>query len=194
MFSARKAKAAAPAAPRQPAQSVAPQIERSTTGDSSLDDSNESSRRGDVALCCAYVLQGSDWAPVNNSRPDDLSGESRFLAAKIVQDEDMAEAFLELHDYPQTTIIELVVKLKAESRLVKLGGARNAKAHAARGPRAQRSRSKSSQEVRAASTKRRRLAPTKGRVRRGVAVLQGRAVPGLLGLRVAGAARAPQEL
>ena len=123
MFSARKTKAAAP---RQ--QSVAPQIERSTTG-SSLDDSNESSRRGDVALCCAYVLQGSDWAPVNNSRPDDLSGESRFLAAKIVQDEDMAEAFLELHDYPQTTIIELVVKLKAESRLVKLGGARNAKAH-----------------------------------------------------------------
>ena len=88
MFSARKAKAAPP---RQ--QSVAPQIERSTTG-SSLDDSNESSRRGDVALCCAYVLQGSDWAPVNNSRPDDLSGESRFLAAKIVQDEDMAEAFL----------------------------------------------------------------------------------------------------
>ena len=81
MFSARKQKAAAP---RQ--QSVAPQIERSTTG-SSLDDSNESARRGDVALCCAYVLQGSDWAPVNNSRPDDLSGESRFLAAKIVQDE-----------------------------------------------------------------------------------------------------------
>ena len=82
MFSARKAKPAA----RHPQQSVAPQIERSTTG-SSLDDSNESSRRGDVALCCAYVLQGSDWAPVNNSRPDDLSGESRFLAAKIVQDE-----------------------------------------------------------------------------------------------------------
>ena len=69
MFSARKAKAAAP---RQPS-------------DSSLDDSNESSRRGDVALCCAYVLQGSDWAPVNNSRPDDLANESRFLAAKIVQ-------------------------------------------------------------------------------------------------------------
>ena len=67
MFSARKAKAAPP---RQ--QSVAPQIERSTTG-SSLDDSNESARRGDVALCCAYVLQGSDWAPVNNSRPDDLA-------------------------------------------------------------------------------------------------------------------------
>ena len=110
MFSARKTKAAPP---RQ--QSVAPQIERSTTG-SSLDDSNESSRRGDVALCCAYVLQGSDWAPVNNSRPDDLTNESRFLAAKIVQDDDMAEAFLELHDYPQTTIIELVVKLKAESR------------------------------------------------------------------------------
>ncbi len=135
MFSARKAKPAA----RHPQQSVAPQIESSTTGSSrqiersttgsSLDDSNESSRRGDVALCCAYVLQGSDWAPVNNSRPDDLSGESRFLAAKIVQDDDMAEAFLELHDYPQTTIIELVVKLKAESRLVKLGGARNAKAH-----------------------------------------------------------------
>ena len=207
MFSARKSKAAPP---RQ--QSVAPQIERSTTG-SSLDDSNESARRGDVALCCAYVLQGSDWAPVNNSRPDDLSGESRFLAAKIVQDEDMAEAFLELHDYPQTTIIELVVKLKAESRLVKLGGARNAKAHvyelerccgpdvvalqfvgtiaavhAARGPRAERTRSKSSQEVRAAPAQRRRLAPAKGRVRRGVAVLQGRAVPGLLGLRVAGAA------
>ena len=111
MFSARKTKGAPP--PRQ--QSVAPQIERSTTG-SSLDDSNESSRRGDVALCCAYVLQGSDWAPVNNSRPDDLTNESRFLAAKIVQDDDMAEAFLELHDYPQTTIIELVVKLKAESR------------------------------------------------------------------------------
>ena len=240
MFSARKAKPAA----RHPQQSVAPQIESSTTGSSrqiersttgsSLDDSNESSRRGDVALCCAYVLQGSDWAPVNNSRPDDLSGESRFLAAKIVQDEDMAEAFLELHDYPQTTIIELVVKLKAESRLVKLGGARNAKAHvyelerccgpdvvvggavgektllraarlsevgaqgagtavhAARRPRAERARSKSSQEVRAAPAFRRRLAPAKGRVRRGVAVLQGRAVPGLLGLRVAGAARAPE--
>ena len=105
MFSARKAKPAA----RHPQQSVAPQVETSTTGSSrqiersttgsSLDDSNESSRRGDVALCCAYVLQGSDWAPVNNSRPDDRSGESRFLAAKIVQDEDMAEAFLELHDY-----------------------------------------------------------------------------------------------
>ena len=91
MFSARKTKAAPP---RQ--QSVAPQIERSTTG-SSLDDSNESPRRrGDVALCCAYVLQGNDWAPVNNSRPDDLTNESRFLAAKIVQDEDMAEAFLGL--------------------------------------------------------------------------------------------------
>ena len=121
MFSARKPKTAPP---RQ--QSVAPQVETST----SLDDSNESPRRrGDVALCCAYVLQGNDWAPVNNSRPDDLTNESRFLAAKIVQDDDMAEAFLELHDYPQTTIIELVVKLKAESRLVKLGGARNAKAH-----------------------------------------------------------------
>jgi len=93
-----------------------------------MDDSSPR-RRGDVALCCAYVLQGNDWAPVNNSRPDDLANESRFLAAKIVQDDDMAEAFLELHDYPQTTIIELVVKLKAESRLVKLGGARNAKAH-----------------------------------------------------------------
>ena len=93
-----------------------------------MDDSSPR-RRGDVALCCAYVLQGNDWAPVNNSRPDDLTNESRFLAAKIVQDDDMAEAFLELHDYPQTTIIELVVKLKAESRLVKLGGARNAKAH-----------------------------------------------------------------
>ena len=93
-----------------------------------MDDSSPR-RRGDVALCCAYVLQGNDWAPVNNSRPDDLTNESRFLAAKIMQDDDMAEAFLELHDYPQTTIIELVVKLKAESRLVKLGGARNAKAH-----------------------------------------------------------------
>ena len=122
MFSARKTKAAPP---RQ--QSVAPQIDRSTT-ESSMDDSSPR-RRGDVALCCAYVLQGNDWAPVNNSRPDDLTNESRFLAAKIVQDDDMAEAFLELHDYPQTTIIELVVKLKAESRLVKLGGARNAKAH-----------------------------------------------------------------
>ena len=80
-----------------------------------MDDSSPR-RRGDVALCCAYVLQGNDWAPVNNSRPDDLTNESRFLAAKIVQDDDMAEAFLELHDYPQTTIIELVVKLKAESR------------------------------------------------------------------------------
>ena len=89
MFSARKSKAAAP---RQP--SVAPQIERTATG-SSLDDSNESSRRGDVALCCAYVLQGSDWAPVNNSRPDDLSGESRFLAAKIVQDEDKFRSAVE---------------------------------------------------------------------------------------------------
>ena len=99
MFSARKPKTAPP---RQ--QSVAPQVETST----SLDDSNESPRRrGDVALCCAYVLQGNDWAPVNNSRPDDLTNESRFLAAKIVQDDDMAEAFLELHDYPQTTIIEL---------------------------------------------------------------------------------------
>ena len=206
MFCARKTKAAPP---RQ--QSVAPQIDRSTT-ESSMDDSSPR-RRGDVALCCAYVLQGNDWAPVNNSRPDDLTNESRFLAAKIVQDDDMAEAFLELHDYPQTTIIELVVKLKAESRLVKLGGARNAKAHvyelerccgpdvvalqfvgtiaavhAARGPRAERTRSKSSQEVRAAPAQRRRLAPAKGRVRRGVAVLQGRAVPGLLGLRVAGAA------
>ena len=75
-----------------------------------MDDSSPR-RRGDVALCCAYVLQGNDWAPVNNSRPDDLTNESRFLAAKIVQDDDMAEAFLELHDYPQTTIIELVVKL-----------------------------------------------------------------------------------
>ena len=109
MFSARKTKAAPP---RQ--QSVAPQIDRSTT-ESSMDDSSPR-RRGDVALCCAYVLQGNDWAPVNNSRPDDLTNESRFLAAKIVQDDDMAEAFLELHDYPQTTIIELVVKLKAESR------------------------------------------------------------------------------
>jgi len=35
---------------------------------------------------------------------------------------------------------------------------------------------------------RRLLTAAKGRVRRGVAVLQGRAVPGLLGLRVAGAA------
>ena len=110
MFSARKTKGAPP--PRQ--QSVAPQIDRSTT-ESSMDDSSPR-RRGDVALCCAYVLQGNDWAPVNNSRPDDLTNESRFLAAKIVQDDDMAEAFLELHDYPQTTIIELVVKLKAESR------------------------------------------------------------------------------
>ena len=103
MFSARKTKGAPP--PRQ--QSVAPQIDRSTT-ESSMDDSSPR-RRGDVALCCAYVLQGNDWAPVNNSRPDDLTNESRFLAAKIVQDDDMAEAFLELHDYPQTTIIELVV-------------------------------------------------------------------------------------
>ena len=114
MFSARKSKAA------PPRQSVAPQVETSTTGSSrqiersttgsSLDDSNESSRRGDVALCCAYVLQGSDWAPVNNSRPDDLSGESRFLAAKIVQDEDMAEAFLELHDLPSVPDQGLVKK------------------------------------------------------------------------------------
>ena len=56
MFSARKAKPAA----RHPQQSVAPQIESSTTGSSrqiersttgsSLDDSNESSRRGDGRL------------------------------------------------------------------------------------------------------------------------------------------------
>ena len=74
-----------------------------------MDDSSPR-RRGDVALCCAYVLQGNDWAPVNNSRPDDLTNESRFLAAKIVQDDDMAEAFLELHDYPQTTIGVLLVE------------------------------------------------------------------------------------
>ena len=41
---------------------------------------------------------------MNNSRPDDLTNESRFLAAKIVQDDDMAEAFLELHDYPSQPV------------------------------------------------------------------------------------------
>ena len=51
MFSARKTKGAPP--PRQ--QSVAPQIDRSTT-ESSMDDSSPR-RRGDVALCCAYVLR-----------------------------------------------------------------------------------------------------------------------------------------
>ena len=62
--------------------------------------------------------------------------------------------------------------------------------HAARRPRAQRARSEPDQEVRAASIERRRLAIKRGReFRRGLAVLQGRAVPGLLGLRVAGAAR-----
>ena len=126
MFSARKTKGAPP--PRQ--QSVAPQIDRSTT-ESSMDDSSPR-RRGDVALCCAYVLARAQGV-----------GTSIYTKS---------------------------------------------------GPRAQRSGSSISQEVRAAPTKRRRLAIKRGReFRRGLAVLQGRAVPGLLGLRVAGAARPAQE-
>ena len=171
MFSARKAKPAA----RHPQQSVAPQVESSTTGSSrqiertatgsSLDDLNESSRRGDVALCCAYVLQGSDWAPVNNSRPDDLSGESRFLAAKIVQDEDMAKRrFFEPLATPGVQSISApsrhrrvdgvgvdVSATRAGLRQARAQGA-GTTIHAARGPRAKRARSGFGQEVRPAST------------------------------------------
>ena len=104
MFSARKAKAAPP---RQ--QSVAPQVETST----SLDDSNESPRRrGDVALCWAAAALESNF---NDEREalrrlltESASGAEASAAATAAGDQARAER-------------------------------NRAAVHAARGPRAQRS-------------------------------------------------------
>ena len=77
---------------------------------------------------------------------------------------------------------------------VRLACRRRTLIHAARRPRAERSGSSVSQEVRASSIERRRLAGEGwSKFGRGLAVLQGRAVPGLLGLRQSCAARPAQE-
>mmetsp|Transcript_6427 Transcript_6427/g.19891 ORF Transcript_6427/g.19891 Transcript_6427/m.19891 type:complete len:244 (+) Transcript_6427:183-914(+) len=82
--------------------------------------------RDDLAVVCAYVLAGGTWVP---GKAVDQSKESHFLAARVVVDTDEDEAFIELHDFPRTAVLEFVVRLRAESRLVRLSGDRDKRSH-----------------------------------------------------------------
>ena len=83
-------------------------------------------RRRDARPSQAYVLAGGTWVP---GKAVDQSKESHFLAARVVVDTDEDEAFIELHDFPRTAVLEFVVRLRAESRLVRLSGDRDKRSH-----------------------------------------------------------------